>query len=295
MTELTGTSTTAGPQRSSTRSNSDRTADHPVGGAPTELMAETHFMQMLHIEQKRTERSRRRFILMLMDCSKLFNTSRMRIHLDDILLALSNSKRETDIQGWYKKGSVVGVIFTEISAIEPRNVITILREKVTGALLSTLDAEKVTQIELSFHTFPDDWHDDGDPGGPTLGPKAVGASNTLSALATKRAMDIIGSLFAIVLFAPLLLVIAVAVKLTSKGPILFRQQRIGQGGKAFAFLKFRSMYSDNNHSIHQEFARQFITGEAGQTSTIKRDDPVYKLTARSADYTVRSTPPKDKS
>ncbi|MBR5139838.1 MAG: undecaprenyl-phosphate glucose phosphotransferase [Clostridia bacterium] len=64
--------------------------------------------------------------------------------------------------------------------------------------------------------------------------------------AMKRALDIVGSLFLIVLTSPLMLVAAVGIKLTSPGPILFKQIRIGKMGKRFKMLKFRSMRVENN-------------------------------------------------
>ncbi len=54
---------------------------------------------------------------------------------------------------------------------------------------------------------------------------------------TKRAMDIVGSALGLLIAAPLFLAIALAIKLTSKGPVFFRQQRIGQFGKPFVFLE----------------------------------------------------------
>lgn len=57
----------------------------------------------------------------------------------------------------------------------------------------------------------------------------------------KRALDILGSLTALVLFAPILLACAVAIKLTSQGPVFFRQKRLGHKGAVFEMLKFRSM------------------------------------------------------
>ena len=64
---------------------------------------------------------------------------------------------------------------------------------------------------------------------------------TLSSRMIKRTFDLVGSSFALILTSPLLLVIAVAVKLSSRGPILFRQARAGRHGEAFEMLKFRSM------------------------------------------------------
>ena len=60
----------------------------------------------------------------------------------------------------------------------------------------------------------------------------------------KRLIDIVFSILALVILSPALLVIALAVVLTSKGPIFFRQERIGLGGKPFHIIKFRSMVND---------------------------------------------------
>lgn len=60
----------------------------------------------------------------------------------------------------------------------------------------------------------------------------------------KRTMDIAVSLFVLTLFSPLMLIIAVSVKLTSSGPAIFRQIRIGLHGKPFTIYKFRTMYRD---------------------------------------------------
>ena len=67
----------------------------------------------------------------------------------------------------------------------------------------------------------------------------------------KRAIDVIGSLLAIIIFSPLCLAIAVAVKFTSPGPVIFKQVRNGRRGKRFTILKFRSMVA-NASELHSE-------------------------------------------
>jgi exopolysaccharide biosynthesis polyprenyl glycosylphosphotransferase len=104
-------------------------------------------------------------------------------------------------------------------------------------------------------------------------------------LLVKRIIDVVGSTVMLILCAPLFLVIALAVKMTSKGPVFFRQKRVGQYGRSFTFLKFRSMYANNDHSVHKEFVSQLIAsrpqtgqGEAGkQVFKIKNDTRITRI------------------
>src|SRR5262249_33817055 len=84
---------------------------------------------------------------------------------------------------------------------------------------------------------------------------------------------------ALLLFAPMFLVIAAAIKVTSKGPVLFRQERIGQYGQSFVFLKFRSMRANNDQAIHKEYVRQLIAGKAERQTSNGNGKKVFKLTA----------------
>lgn len=63
-------------------------------------------------------------------------------------------------------------------------------------------------------------------------------------LAAKRLVDIVGAAFGLLLLSPLLIAVAAIIKLTSSGPVFFRQERTGLGNKPFQILKFRSMYTD---------------------------------------------------
>ncbi len=74
------------------------------------------------------------------------------------------------------------------------------------------------------------------------------------ALAIKRAIDIIGSLALLILLSPLLLVIAIAIKLDASGPIFYKRRLIGQGGKPFMVLKFRSMVANAHELLTQDRA-----------------------------------------
>lgn len=75
---------------------------------------------------------------------------------------------------------------------------------------------------------------------PVINIRHVPLSNTFNAT-MKRIVDVVGSVFCIVLFSPVMLLTAVAIKTTSKGPIIFSQERVGLHNKPFRMYKFRSM------------------------------------------------------
>ncbi len=89
----------------------------------------------------------------------------------------------------------------------------------------------------------------------------------------KRFLDIILSFIGLLILSPIFLTISMIIKFTSKGPILFSQNRVGKDGKEFTFYKFRSMYVDNDSSRHQKFISEFINGT--DDSKVKKivDDP----------------------
>ena len=132
-------------------------------------------------------------------------------------------------------------------------------------LRGELKFDQFNQLSISFHLFPQDWnHDDSGSGGDrALYPDLASLdSDRRSALVMKRVIDVIGSGLILVLSAPLLLVIALAIKASSRGPVLFRQERVGHYGRHFTFLKFRSMFLNNDHGVHKEFVTKFIADEA---------------------------------
>ncbi len=76
---------------------------------------------------------------------------------------------------------------------------------------------------------------------PVINIRYVPLSNTFHAF-VKRCMDIAGSIICIVLFSPVMLATAIAVKTTSKGPLIFKQERVGLHNRPFSMYKFRTMY-----------------------------------------------------
>ena len=78
----------------------------------------------------------------------------------------------------------------------------------------------------------------------------------------KRTLDLAASLLGLVVVSPILAVVAIAVKLESRGPILFRQERLGLGGRPFTLYKFRSMFTSAEQGRHRDHARELIRGDS---------------------------------
>ena len=94
---------------------------------------------------------------------------------------------------------------------------------------------------------------------------------------TKKLIDIFGSLVGIILFGPIMIVIAVIVKFSSPGPILFKQKRVGYLGREFTFMKFRSMRIDMDDKIHQDYVKKLIEGKHDEVNMGTEDNPIYKI------------------
>jgi len=90
----------------------------------------------------------------------------------------------------------------------------------------------------------------------------------------KRAFDVTFTLLVAALGLPFYLLIAVLIKLTSEGPVLFVQERVGQDGRTFRFFKFRTMLVDNSDHQHRSFAEDFIKGRLMSEG---EDGCVFKL------------------
>jgi len=237
------------------------------------FLTEEAFVDRLHLEQRRTERSRRPFVFMLLESALLKGGQEA---CERILSLLAKSIRETDIRGWYKKGSAIGLIFTEIGDAAGPSIGDGLLRKVQRLLEEKLTTDEVSQVELSYYLFPEDWDKHSESCPAVLYPDS--RRSRRPAHVVKRCLDVAGSMAALIIASPVFLAIALAVKLTSKGPVFYRQTRVGQYGRNFVFLKFRSMYANNDHEIHRTFVRGLITDSANSNQANSTNQKVFKLT-----------------
>jgi len=247
------------------------------------FFSESNFCHMLRLEKRRVERSGKTFLLVLLDCSHLLNGSgRNFVTLERMRRGLSFCFRETDIKGWYERDRVIGVLLTEMASVDER-VEDRIHKKIFGSLCRSLSSNDAKKIEISFHVYPEDpkncrqngWYN------PNLHLDVTGQkTKSRITLFIKRVWDIMVSSFVLVTFSPFLLVIALAIKLTSKGPVFFRQERMGFRGEKFIFLKFRSMYMNCDEQRHKDYIEKFIQEQqsaASRPGEEREDAQVYKL------------------
>jgi len=93
--------------------------------------------------------------------------------------------------------------------------------------------------------------------------------------AAKRAMDVLLASGMLLVFAPAMLVIAILIRLTSPGPVLFRQVRVGYWQSPFVMLKFRTMHQGIDDTIHRSYVTAMLAGEAAPADA---ERGIYKLT-----------------
>ena len=245
-----------------------------------QILPENVFLEMLGLERKRAERSHRKFLLLLLDAEDAASTETRAEVLNGVTRAMDAVRRDTDPAGWYQSNSILGVIFTDLGPLDDTAMVNRLLQRVHEALSVQLSFVDLQNVHITAHIFSDksDANASEIAADPAFYPDLFYQNKAKkAAFMVKRAMDIVGSAAALLFLSPLYLLIAVLVKLTSKGPVLFKQERLGQFGKTFVCLKFRSMKASNDVKIHQEFMKNVISGsyEGKDDGKSKR---VFKMT-----------------
>jgi lipopolysaccharide/colanic/teichoic acid biosynthesis glycosyltransferase len=239
------------------------------------------FHRMLTLERRRAERSRKPFVLMLLDAQAVLEPGNGAAFVERFTSAVCDAARETDLVGWYKEGAILAVIFTEISLDGERPITEVLQAKVVRALRDRLGHKLVSYLAVTTHLFPESWDKDN--------PDRVADINLYPDLSrkvskkrpptiVKRGIDIVGGGLILLVLAPILAAIALAIKLASKGPVIFEQERLGQFGKSFKCLKFRTMYTNNDPKIHRDYVHRFIAGKTENGTKNEAEPVVYKIT-----------------
>ena len=238
--------------------------------------SEEYFRETLAMERKRTERSQKPILLVMLNIEKLFDAVPRKNIIKNISSVLAVSTRAIDIKGWYQSRRTIGIIYTEFNMSGIESIV----QKLQNNLEFHFEHELAEKVSVTYSPFPE--NGSREVSSPPLiadirfypSPFNHSGEKRMSLFA-KRALDIIGSSFLIMVFFPLFIIIPILIKLTSKGPVFFTQTRIGRGGRPFKFIKFRSMCAGNDCSIHQDYIKKLILGEQGGGSA--KPNEIYKI------------------
>ncbi|MEO8737584.1 MAG: sugar transferase [Edaphobacter sp.] len=229
---------------------------------------------MLRFERRRTERSGKQLLLVLISSEHFRGKSGCAL-IDSVVATLAARIRETDVLGWYERDKTIGILMTEIGDADAATV-EIIMSKISHAIENNVNIDTSRRLTVTYRLFP---HTEDIVSGkrsrnsfyPDLSTRRP---HNMKTETTKRLMDIFGSLTALIAFLPVIAVTTLLVKLTSEGPILFCQERIGQHGRLFRFFKFRTMHVNNDSQIHREYVTKLIAGG----EDLKANGGLYKLT-----------------
>jgi lipopolysaccharide/colanic/teichoic acid biosynthesis glycosyltransferase len=215
------------------------------------------WVRQLELEKRRADRSKSPLSIALFrfDASE---TSDQR--LSELIELLCAKKRETDYVGCVGD-TLVAVLLPDTTEHGAHRFVAKIQDTSSDSALTSC-----------VETYPDrsllDVKDIG--ARAAVQPPQIEARPLEHACArcAKRAMDLVGALLGLVVLAPVMAVVALAIKADSPGPVFYRQTRLGRGARPFTFYKFRSMYRDSDERVHREYVTRLITGD-GEASSQK--------------------------
>jgi exopolysaccharide biosynthesis polyprenyl glycosylphosphotransferase len=232
------------------------------------LLPKDHFLTRLRIEKRRVDRSKAPLSIVLFSFQD--RNVENNIKTQEFLKSLQKNTRETDIKGWLEN-DVLGLILPDTDGRGVQKYIEKIRNG-NGSLAYSVVAG--TYPDDLFHRLLAE-----EPSQPDLFPINLDESEQPRKieLALKRALDVLGAIVGLILFSPIMLLTSLAIKLSSPGPVIFKQNRFGEKGTRFPFYKFRSMYSNVDDQIHQEYITSLIKGEHEKINQGDEEEPLYKI------------------
>ena len=123
----------------------------PVSEDDPSFFNKLDFHHLLRVERMRTERSKKPFLLLLLNISRLIDTSQDIKVVDKVKEALKPSLREIDIRGWYNHKRTIGVVFTEMASIDEASIDAITH-KISDRLRKMLNPKWINKIDISYFT-----------------------------------------------------------------------------------------------------------------------------------------------
>jgi exopolysaccharide biosynthesis polyprenyl glycosylphosphotransferase len=222
------------------------------------VIGEELFRDVLVRERKRADRFGEPFALLVVSARDGYTVEASM--WASVIEVLTTAKRDTDVLGWLERNSAVALVIPEIESLDSAFTQEV-DSRLSAGLASRLDAEVRSAFSVRVHRYsglapsqsvPDE--------SPLPGLRRSARARVEGGL--KRLLDVIASGLLLVVAAPIFLLVALLVKATSRGPVFFRQPRVGEHGKCFTMLKFRTMKVNADSAIHKEFVSQMIQGTA---------------------------------
>jgi lipopolysaccharide/colanic/teichoic acid biosynthesis glycosyltransferase len=214
------------------------------------VLQRAEWARQLELEKRRADRSKAPLSVALFRLEPIGADDQPFADLIDLLC---RNKRETDFVGCVDDSLVAALLPDTTEHGARRFIAKVARESVAPRFAARVE----TYPDRSLLTIKNDEL--------RLQPRsetAMPAIDRAGAKLVKRAVDLCGALIGLVVIAPVLVVVALAVKADSPGPIFYRQTRLGRGGKPFVFYKFRSMYRDADERVHRKYVTSLISGGA---------------------------------
>jgi len=231
-----------------------------------EVLPRLAFLAQLQRERRRSDRSKAPLSLVIL---RPVRSGAAIDGPDGVLAELAASVRETDIIGHLERGEV-GVLLTETDDAGLRTLVRKILDKIGP-----------DRVAVESATYPSDLFERlAVDGAPPPGASPVFMDHDPGAVGQyrmKRVLDVLGTVGILVLLWPLMVAAAIAVKLSSPGPIIFKQTRVGRGGVPFSFYKFRSMVCNNDDRVHREYVASFINGDPASANQGADGKPLYKI------------------
>jgi lipopolysaccharide/colanic/teichoic acid biosynthesis glycosyltransferase len=237
--------------------SSAKSLEATVGGAravdafpETGVLQRGEWMRQLEFEKRRADRSKSPLSIALFRFEANNASDRPFSELIDLLCL---KKRETDFVGCVDD-TLVAVLLPDTTEHGARRFVAKIEQ-----------AGIQPGFASSVETYPDQWLLDvkDTRARVAVHPAHVEARPLKHACAqcAKRTMDLVGAIFGLVVLAPVMAIVALAVKADSPGPVFYRQTRLGRGARPFTFYKFRSMFRDADERVHREYVTRLITGD----------------------------------
>ena len=232
------------------------------------LFPRSHFVDHLRMEKYRVERSKAPLSIAIFFLRQ--NERKELKVVEEFLRYLGRFSRQTDIRGWLGK-DVIGVLLPNTGSV----VANIYVRKI-------LEGKGQTQFSAITGTYPDHLFDGflvERESEPDLYPFDLDDHQKprYFQLVLKRWIDVIGSLLGLIILSPLMLIISLAIKADSPGPVIFKQSRLGIRGLRFPLYKFRSMYPNCDDQIHRQYVTELIEGRLESINHGDSEKPLFKM------------------